>query len=196
MRQRTPTRLRAPFLVALAAALAAVPMVAVLAAGAAEPRQALVSPLLRAPLADDATAAAAMRDHVRDRLVRTHLRLAARYADLSGRRFRPAVATRRARAMSAARLRRANRSLRAEVRELDVPIPPVMYRIAQCESHGDPRAIGGGGAFRGALQFMRSTWAAVGGEGDPAAAPLEEQLRRGALLMARSGSSPWPVCGG
>jgi hypothetical protein len=70
-----------------------------------------------------------------------------------------------------------------------------MWQIAQCESHGDPRAIGGGGTFRGALQFMQSTWESVGGKGDPAAAPMREQLRRGAILMARSGASPWPVCG-
>ena len=57
------------------------------------------------------------------------------------------------------------------------------------------RAIGGGGAFRGALQFTRDTWASVGGRGDPAAAPLREQLRRGAILLRRSGRGPWPVCG-
>ncbi len=184
-----------PSILAVLAACAVASGALGLVADAAEPRRALVSPALRAPLAGDPTAAAAMRDHVAGRLVREHLRLAARHADLRGRRFDRARAARRADAMSARALRRANRTLRAEVRELDVPIPAVMRKIAECESHGDPRAIGGGGAFRGALQFMRSTWASVGGEGDPADAPLEEQLRRGALLMERSGSSPWPVCG-
>lgn len=187
-------RIRTPILAVLGAAAASSGAL-VLVADAAEPRGPLVAPALRAPLAGDPTAAAAMRDHVAGRLVREHVRLSARHADLSGRRFAPARAARRAGAMRARSLRRANRALRAEVRELDVPIPAVMWQIAECESHGDPRAIGGGGAFRGALQFMRSTWAGVGGEGDPADAPLEEQLRRGALLMERSGSSPWPVCG-
>jgi transglycosylase-like protein len=189
-------RFRTPILAALAAVLAAAPVGVVLAADAPAPHRPLVSPTLRAPLAGDAAAAEAMRGHVVDRLVREHVRLAARHADLSGRRVIPAAAGRRAHAMEPSALRRANVALRAEVRELDVPIPPVMWKIAQCESHGDPRAIGGDGAFRGALQFMRSTWESVGGEGDPAAAPMEEQLRRGAVLMARSGSSPWPVCAG
>ncbi len=74
-------------------------------------------------------------------------------------------------------------------------MPPVLQRIAQCESHGDPHAIGGGGLYRGAFQFSRSTWASVGGQGDPAAASLAEQYRRAAMLLERSGTSQWPVCG-
>ena len=77
----------------------------------------------------------------------------------------------------------------------DVAIPPVLKAIAACESGGNPRAIGGGGLYRGLLQFDRQTWASVGGTGDPAAASVEEQYRRGAILYARAGSSPWPVCG-
>ena len=191
-------RFRTPFLAALVAGVAA-PAAVVLAAEAAP--LALRSPepagvrSLHAPLAGERTAAAAMRDHTRDRAVHGYVRAALRHADLSGRRASRGALERRAAKMAPRALARATRELRAEARELDVPIPPVMHRIADCESHGDPRAIGGGGAFRGALQFMRSTWESVGGEGDPAAAPLEEQLRRGAILMARSGSSPWPHCG-
>jgi Transglycosylase-like domain len=70
-----------------------------------------------------------------------------------------------------------------------------LERIAYCESHGNPRAIGGGGAFRGKYQFTYGTWYAVGGRGDPAAAPEAEQDRRAASLLRRSGGSPWPVCG-
>jgi Transglycosylase-like domain len=72
---------------------------------------------------------------------------------------------------------------------------PQLQAIAACESGGNPRAIGGGGAFRGKYQFTYGTWSAVGGTGDPAAAPEAEQDRRAAMLLARSGSSPWPVCG-
>lgn len=75
------------------------------------------------------------------------------------------------------------------------PVSPVLQAIAQCESGGNPRAIGGGGAYRGKYQFDYGTWAAVGGSGDPAAAPEAEQDRRAATLYARAGSSPWPVCG-
>ena len=72
---------------------------------------------------------------------------------------------------------------------------PQLEAIAACESGGNPSAVGGGGQFRGKYQFTYSTWASVGGSGDPAAAPEAEQDRRAAMLLARSGSSPWPVCG-
>jgi hypothetical protein len=73
---------------------------------------------------------------------------------------------------------------------------PQLEAIAACESGGNPSAIGGGGQFRGKYQFTYETWAAVGGSGDPAAAPEAEQDRRAAMLLAQSGTSPWPVCGG
>jgi Transglycosylase-like domain len=76
-----------------------------------------------------------------------------------------------------------------------VAVPPQLEAIARCESGGDPHAIGGGGAYRGKYQFSYATWAAVGGSGDPAAAPEAEQDRRAAMLYARSGAGQWPVCG-
>lgn len=76
-----------------------------------------------------------------------------------------------------------------------VPVPPVLYAIAECESGGDPRAIGGGGLYRGLLQFSMETWRSVGGVGDPIDASPAEQMRRGAILYARSGAGQWPVCG-
>jgi hypothetical protein len=72
---------------------------------------------------------------------------------------------------------------------------PALEAIAACESGGNAQAVGGGGAFRGKYQFDSSTWASVGGSGDPAAAPEAEQDRRAAMLYARSGAAPWPVCG-
>jgi hypothetical protein len=72
---------------------------------------------------------------------------------------------------------------------------PQLEAIAACESGGNPSAIGGGGAYRGKYQFDYGTWASVGGSGDPAAAPESEQDARAAMLLARSGTSPWPVCG-
>lgn len=67
--------------------------------------------------------------------------------------------------------------------------------IAACESGGDPSAVSADGSYRGKYQFDYGTWAAVGGSGDPAAAPEAEQDMRAAMLYAQSGSSPWPVCG-
>jgi hypothetical protein len=72
---------------------------------------------------------------------------------------------------------------------------PQLQAIAACESGGNPSAIGGGGAFRGKYQFDYGTWASVGGSGDPAAAPEGEQDMRAAMLLQRSGTSPWPICG-
>jgi peptidoglycan hydrolase-like protein with peptidoglycan-binding domain len=73
--------------------------------------------------------------------------------------------------------------------------PSGLQGIAQCESGGNPRAVGGGGQYRGKYQFTRETWRAVGGSGDPAAAPEAEQDQRAATLYQRSGTSSWPVCG-
>lgn len=67
--------------------------------------------------------------------------------------------------------------------------------IASCESGGDPSATSADGSYRGKYQFDTGTWASVGGKGDPANASEAEQDYRAALLYARSGSGPWPVCG-
>jgi hypothetical protein len=74
-------------------------------------------------------------------------------------------------------------------------VTSTLAAIAQCESGGDPTAISAGGHYRGKYQFTRSTWAAMGGSGDPAAAPADEQDRRAAALLAARGTAPWPVCG-
>ena len=74
-------------------------------------------------------------------------------------------------------------------------IPPHLAAIAECESGGDPTAVSADGTYRGLFQFDYGTWASVGGTGDPAAAPVSEQVTRAEILYARAGSSPWPVCG-
>ncbi|MGZ4200647.1 MAG: transglycosylase family protein [Thermoleophilaceae bacterium] len=70
-----------------------------------------------------------------------------------------------------------------------------LERIAQCESGGDPTAVSPTGLYRGKYQFSRATWRSLGGSGDPARAPESEQDRMAALLLQRSGTSAWPVCG-
>lgn len=94
----------------------------------------------------------------------------------------------------AAAKRRARRRAARERRE-QVAVSPALQAIAACESGGNPRAIGGGGVYRGKYQFSRETWAAVGGSGDPAAAPEAEQDRRAQMLYDRAGPGQWPVCG-
>ena len=67
-------------------------------------------------------------------------------------------------------------------------------RIAACESGGNPRALSPGGTYRGKYQFLPSTWASVGGHGDPARASEAEQDHRAAILLARTGGGAWPNC--
>ena len=67
--------------------------------------------------------------------------------------------------------------------------------LANCESGGDPRAVSGGGSFRGLYQFSIGTWQSVGGSGDPIDASAGEQTHRAELLYQREGRAPWPVCG-
>jgi len=83
---------------------------------------------------------------------------------------------------------------RATPKPRPVAVPAHLQAIAQCESGGDPTAIGGGGLYRGKYQFSVATWQAVGGKGDPAAAPEAEQDRRAIVLYERSGPGQWPVC--
>jgi hypothetical protein len=66
--------------------------------------------------------------------------------------------------------------------------------IRQCESGGNYSTNTGNG-FYGAYQFTQSTWESVGGSGSPAAASPAEQDKRAAILYAKSGPGPWPVCG-
>jgi Transglycosylase-like domain/Putative peptidoglycan binding domain len=68
-------------------------------------------------------------------------------------------------------------------------------QIAQCESGGDPTAVSADGQYRGKYQFTRETWAALGGTGDPAAAPESVQDELAGQLLAQSGTSSWPSCG-
>jgi hypothetical protein len=105
------------------------------------------------------------------------------------------VATRNGRVRSATKTE-LRRSIGVLERATAAPaVSPQLEAIAQCESGGDPSAIGGGGLYRGKYQFSISTWQSVGGTGDPAAAPEAEQDRRAAILLARSGPGQWPVCG-
>lgn len=94
-----------------------------------------------------------------------------------------------------AREQRERRRARAARAAAEAGPTGALAAIAQCESGGDPHAIGGGGAYRGLYQFSYATWAAVGGSGDPAQASVGEQTRRAQILYDRAGPSQWPICG-
>lgn len=93
------------------------------------------------------------------------------------------------------RVKRLRAKLRAQRAGLTPSVRAILNRIAFCESKGNPRAVSASGTFRGKYQFNYGTWRAVGGHGDPASAPEAEQDLRAAILLKRSGRSPWPVCG-
>jgi resuscitation-promoting factor RpfE len=62
--------------------------------------------------------------------------------------------------------------------------------IAACESGGN-WAIQTGNGYYGGLQFTMGTWHANGGQGNPAHASREEQIR----VASKMSLSNWPVCG-
>ena len=70
-------------------------------------------------------------------------------------------------------------------------------RTAECESGKDPNAIGGGGTYRGAFQFMKTSWknAPKTPGGDPIDYGYKTQAVVAVALKKREGTKPWPVCG-
>jgi hypothetical protein len=70
-------------------------------------------------------------------------------------------------------------------------------KTAECESGKDPNAIGGGGTYRGAFQFMKSSWhhAPKTPGGDPVDYSYKTQAVVAVALKKREGTKPWPVCG-
>jgi hypothetical protein len=123
---------------------------------------------------------------LKDGLVRTNVRLS--------RRLDRKPRVRRLRTLPVSVLRDRNHRLRTRVSRLKPATPPYLQAIAACESGGNPSTDTGNG-FYGKYQFTQETWQAVGGSGNPAAAPEAEQDRRAAQLYAQAGPSQWPVCG-
>jgi hypothetical protein len=70
-------------------------------------------------------------------------------------------------------------------------------RTGECESGNDPNAIGGGGRYRGAFQFLRRTWrnAPRSPGGDPIRYGWRTQAVVAVSLKHKVGTRPWPVCG-
>lgn len=70
---------------------------------------------------------------------------------------------------------------------------PVWDELAGCESSGRWDLDTGNG-FHGGLQFTRSSWEMVGGQGLPHEASREEQVRRAVALHEVQGWGAWPGC--
>lgn len=86
------------------------------------------------------------------------------------------------------------RVVRKQKKAVVKPYRAWLARVRSCESGGNYSTNTGNG-FYGAYQFMIGTWYSVGGKGLPHQASPLEQDYRAVLLLKRSGSSPWPVCG-
>ena len=71
------------------------------------------------------------------------------------------------------------------------------HRTSECESGGDPNALGAGGLYRGAFQFTMSAWktSPKSPGGDPIAYPYRTQAVVAVMLKRKLGTRPWPVCG-
>jgi len=148
-----------------------------------------------------------MRSAAKRQLIDRHMHLARKLGRLRGDPLTPTQRSRKRVALHSftlSELRTSTRRRARDVREArerrfggapNVAIPPALRTIARRESHGDPRAISPDGTYRGKYQFSFSTWASVGGEGDPAAASETEQDRRAAMLLKTGGPGHWPVCG-
>jgi hypothetical protein len=180
-------------IVAVGATALAMPMTA----------QAIPQSDMRVPVGGHLTLASHMQaEHTelaQQRLTRKATRLARRVADERDRGFSPRAYRRAVHDESPARLAARVRDLRRDLkraRRANAPATasPALEAIAACESGGNPSTNTGNGFF-GKYQFTQSTWESVGGSGNPAAASEAEQNKRAAMLYAREGSSPWPVCG-
>ncbi len=67
--------------------------------------------------------------------------------------------------------------------------------LANCESGGNPTAVGGSGSYFGLYQFSLGAWHSVGGTGSPIDASPAEQTYRAKLLYLQRGAGAWPYCG-
>ena len=95
---------------------------------------------------------------------------------------------------AAARARPRPRADRGGQRSSRTATPAQWAALRRCENGGSYTSKPGD-KYRGAYQFAPSTWASVGGTGDPADAEPAEQDRRAAILLAREGPGQWPRCG-
>ncbi|KOV89781.1 transglycosylase family protein [Nocardia sp. NRRL S-836] len=66
--------------------------------------------------------------------------------------------------------------------------------VAKCES-GNNWSINTGNGYYGGLQFSMQTWQGHGGQGNPAAASREEQIRVAERVLQTQGYKAWPTCG-
>lgn len=92
---------------------------------------------------------------------------------------------------------RASRSRRTPHATAPATKPPtgdIWWRLALCESGGNPKAVSASGRYRGAFQFSLETWRSLGMAGDPIQFDYGTQLIAAKRLQVRSGWGQWPSC--
>jgi hypothetical protein len=153
------------------------------------------------PVKDPVAKSAAAHVAAHRKAAKRNVRLARIRAHRTGKKFRVAKYARDTKTRSLEDLQHSNRRLRVTLDQLHrdgamiARLRPMLRAIAACESGHNPRAVGGGGIYRGLFQFNASAWAAAGGSGDPSRASVREQYLRAAITYTRRGAQPWPVCG-
>ena len=70
----------------------------------------------------------------------------------------------------------------------------IWWRLALCESGGNPRAVSRTGKFRGAFQFDLDSYRRAGGSGDPIDDSYETQKVHAIRWQQLVGWGAWPVC--
>jgi hypothetical protein len=68
----------------------------------------------------------------------------------------------------------------------------IVTRVIPCESGGNPSAYSSVGPFYGLMQFLGSTWSAMGG-GDWHS-PYQQGANTARLVQRANPATQWPVC--
>ncbi|WP_029088099.1 resuscitation-promoting factor [Brevibacterium album] len=78
----------------------------------------------------------------------------------------------------------------AEIKEMLGGSGSRWYKIVECESTFNPRAVNPNGHY-GLFQFKLATWRSVGGSGNPIDAHPTEQFKRAKILQEKAGWGQW-----
>ncbi len=91
-----------------------------------------------------------------------------------------------------------------EINSTMAPSDAALYRLANCESTNNPKAVNKSGKYMGLYQFDQRTWNGVMGGAaalpgyvnvKPNKAPEDVQDAAARILYKYRGAQPWPECG-
>ena len=90
--------------------------------------------------------------------------------------------------------RAARSAPRSSIPEGDVASDDLLDRLADCESHRNPTAVSRSGRYRGAFQFLLSTWRGLGMDGDPIDFSYEVQRDVARRIPVSTWPRQFPAC--